>query len=185
MKKQLRLYLTGLVIIIFATASFAQNNCGTDFTLNSPNDDISGQALAYQADNLAANISITGNADVVLQGLTSVVLTDGFSVEEGSVLLAVNDCAVNNSNITEVFTFSIYPNPATDMLNISVEEAAFSKFVINVVNSLGQRVIKDNTVNITNGYIQIQIDISNLPMGSYFVQFSNTNSIFNREFVKL
>ena len=185
MKKQLKFCLVGLLTIIFVTASLAQNSCDTDFTLNSPGDDISEQSLIYQANNLEANIAIVGSANVTLQGVTGVLLTNGFSVEEGSTLLAINDCTVNNNNIAKGLEFSVYPNPATDLLIISIEKSIFSNIELSVSNSFGQQVISNKTVSSANGYSQIQIDISNLPTGSYFVRFFGDNHVLSKQFVKL
>ena len=70
--------------------------------------------------------------------------------------------------INPMTTARVYPNPATDMLNIEVNASQASEMSISVYNIMGQMVMNQN-VNLTTGINTKPISISNLTSGVYFV----------------
>lgn len=62
----------------------------------------------------------------------------------------------------------LYPNPASDMLNIEVNASQASEMSISIYNIMGQKVM-DQNVNITTGMNTRNINISDLNSGIYFV----------------
>jgi hypothetical protein len=62
----------------------------------------------------------------------------------------------------------VYPNPATDVLNIEVNASQASEMSINVYNIMGQNVMSKN-VNINTGMNTRSISTSELNSGIYFV----------------
>jgi hypothetical protein len=70
--------------------------------------------------------------------------------------------------VNPVTTARVYPNPATDMLNIEVNASQASEMSISVYNIMGQNVMNQN-VNITTGMNTRPINISDLNSGIYFV----------------
>ena len=74
----------------------------------------------------------------------------------------------------------VYPNPATDVLNINISNSSFKNSEVVVYNISGAEVIKTNMAN-TNA----QLNIETLSNGVYFVKVSNQNG-FNKtvKFVK-
>lgn len=74
--------------------------------------------------------------------------------------------------------FSIYPNPASTLLNFETK-AAIGVKSIDVYNTLGQLVIAiPNTENITS------IDVSDLKTGTYFIKVNTDKGTANSKFVK-
>ena len=80
---------------------------------------------------------------------------EGWGVEEQE--------AVNPMTATRV-----YPNPASDVLNIEVNASQASEMSISVYNIMGQNVMNQN-VNITTGVNTRSINTSELNSGIYFV----------------
>ncbi len=80
-----------------------------------------------------------------------------------NVIDNVEEQAVNPMTSTRV-----YPNPATDMLNIEVNASQASEMSINVYNIMGQNVMSKN-VNINTGINCPSISTSELSSGIYFV----------------
>ena len=80
---------------------------------------------------------------------------EGWGVEEQE--------AVNPMTATRV-----YPNPASDVLNIEVNASQASEMSISVYNIMGQNVMNQN-VNITTGVNTRSISTSELNSGIYFV----------------
>ena len=62
----------------------------------------------------------------------------------------------------------VYPNPATDVLNIEVSASQSSEMSINVYNLMGQKVMEKN-VNINMGINTPSISTADLTSGIYFV----------------
>lgn len=76
------------------------------------------------------------------------------------------------SNFTDLY-FDLYPNPATDIINVKTE---LSKFEIEIFNLLGQIVIKSSNDK--------EINISNLTEGAYLVRISSNNKTFTKKIIK-
>ena len=62
----------------------------------------------------------------------------------------------------------VYPNPATDVLNIEVNASQSSEMSISVYNIMGQKVM-DQNVMISTGINRPSINTSDLTSGIYFV----------------
>ncbi|MCR5038897.1 MAG: T9SS type A sorting domain-containing protein, partial [Bacteroidales bacterium] len=62
----------------------------------------------------------------------------------------------------------VYPNPATDVLNIEVNASQSSAMSINVFNIMGQKVMESN-VNINTGMNTPSISTADFASGIYFV----------------
>lgn len=79
------------------------------------------------------------------------------------------------SSIDENSTsFSIFPNPATTVLNVNAE----GYNTLEIVNLLGQ------TVYTANATSNMQINVSNLNNGVYFVRMNGENGTATQKFIK-
>ena len=74
----------------------------------------------------------------------------------------------------------VFPNPANELLNISLQNSAIQNCIIT--NALGQTVY--NSANEINGNHKIQLNISNLNQGVYFVKVRASNGSYNAKFIK-
>jgi hypothetical protein len=68
----------------------------------------------------------------------------------------------------EIASFSAYPNPATDIVNVSVSMANNGKASIALVNAMGQQVFAENH-ELASGSNTIRLNTSELPKGIYMV----------------
>ena len=90
----------------------------------------------------------------------------------------VSVCAGVSENYNSNNSISIFPNPASDKLNIQFtsDEKEFAK--AKIVNSVGQ-VVKEVELNNNT-----QINIEDLPSGIYFLNIKNGSSQdFNKRFI--
>ncbi|WP_291085088.1 T9SS type A sorting domain-containing protein, partial [Flavobacterium sp. BFFFF1] len=93
-----------------------------------------------------------------------------------------NNCSVDSACVlktdeVEVYKlFTIYPNPATDVLHVKSKENT-SITSLSVYNTLGQLII-----TVTNP--QQTIDVSELLSGNYFIKITSNKGIANARFVK-
>ena len=93
-------------------------------------------------------------------------LTENFQY---ACLIRPESLSINEQEaVNPITTTRVYPNPATDMLNIEVNASQASEMSINVYNIMGQNVMSKN-VNITTGMNTRPISISELNSGIYFV----------------
>lgn len=91
--------------------------------------------------------------------------------------LFIDDVTINaQSSVADhtTSTFSIYPNPATTVLNVNVE----GYNTLEIVNLLGQ------TVYTANATSNMQINVSNLNNGVYFVRMNGENGPATQRFIK-
>lgn len=87
----------------------------------------------------------------------------------------LNSLATGIDEIKEI-AFNIYPNPAVNEINISVEDNAQIDRV-NIYNQLGQKImLENNDVN--------TIDISALPKGIYIIELVSGASIVRKKLIK-
>lgn len=76
-------------------------------------------------------------------------------------------------------TFNLYPNPATDMINVAVPAGTVVKSVY-IVDALGHKTDYPNTVYGNN----IELNIANLAAGIYYMQLTTGDEIKHFKFVK-
>ena len=74
----------------------------------------------------------------------------------------------NHDAINPMTAVRVYPNPATDVLNIEVNASQSSVMSINVFNIMGQKVMESN-VNINTGMNTPSINTADFASGIYFV----------------
>jgi hypothetical protein len=67
----------------------------------------------------------------------------------------------------------IYPNPASDLLTIEASAVDGNVLSIEISNISGQ-VVMNKALNDFNGYAKVQLDISDLTKGVYFVKIFNS-----------
>jgi hypothetical protein len=84
-----------------------------------------------------------------------------------AALLSLYGLSVDNLRNNQIF--HIYPNPASDELNIKIESNLLgSQF--RIINTLGQEVRQGELSNLNS-----TIDISKLPKGSYTMLIGTEN----------
>ncbi len=84
---------------------------------------------------------------------------------------------------TEVMNFSLYPNPANKILNITIgDNQPNGKSTVSIINSSGAmvRAIKVNSRNKI-----VQLNVSSLTPGTYFIKIISGDKVRNKRFVKL
>jgi hypothetical protein len=74
---------------------------------------------------------------------------------------------------------SIYPNPASDLVTISNSQNV-QNATISIINSNGKTVMS----SANRSGRKLNVNISSLPPGSYFVQLLNNGKVSTLKFVK-
>ncbi len=88
-----------------------------------------------------------------------------------------------NNNDKSVLT-SIYPDPASNTLNVKIASSLNSKMSLVITDVNGKLLI--NNIVIPSGALS-QINISNLPAGTYFLKIISANIKENvvKKFIKM
>lgn len=79
---------------------------------------------------------------------------------------------------------NIYPNPASDLLNIFIEDKYTGKTEISLINELGQ-VVFTNSFDKTESVHEASIDFNNLSKGVYFLKINSDQKSITKKVMKL
>jgi len=94
----------------------------------------------------------------------------GIKINSDGIATAVDD-AENPS-----LEFSIYPNPASDMVNITINNITADNAQLSVYNYSGQ-LIEDRKLNLSAGNQLETINVAKYPTGFYFFQLTTDRGI--------
>jgi hypothetical protein len=104
----------------------------------------------------------------------SVILTQG--LQEKMVVLSINE----NGNTSE--KLHLYPNPASDILNMKFDEALPFETAVIIFDTKGNQVKRDIIETSTT---EKQLNLKNFPSGIYYLRLSGSNRVNVYKVVKL
>lgn len=88
-----------------------------------------------------------------------------------------NTFVVISEDSDEPSLVSVFPNPAIDQLTIQIEGNEAKEYSLTVYNMLGQVALCATANSDLNGYTQIQLDISSLSTGNYYLRIFNDDRL--------
>ncbi len=94
--------------------------------------------------------------------------------------------AVSNSVVainSDALQLEVSPNPATNYLNVQVDSSIQDDFTMNVLSLNGQ-LMQSRAWSLSSNN-SVDLDISDLPAGMYFIQLSNESYSTTTKWVKL
>ncbi|MFN4233824.1 MAG: T9SS type A sorting domain-containing protein [Bacteroidia bacterium] len=95
-------------------------------------------------------------------------------IKTDSMGCIVSGCAVGIREIEEELSFYVYPNPASNVLNISLRNDIGEPLQIKLLDIRGKEIFSEN--HSFTGDILLQKDIGNLNAGLYFISIQTNNS---------
>ena len=124
---------------------------------------------------ISRHITAVLAAVVMLMGIagSATAQPEGLKVTVGVGVLRPDDRHANfynGSPQNENTVVRMYPNPASNVLNIALEGSEVNEVVI--IDIYGKTVVRNNVADGTNS-----LDISSLPAGMYFVQLRADNAV--------
>ena len=139
------------------------------------------QQLSHQVLVPAAGLITTGTINYSQTiGETAVeIMSSGFILTQGFQqpgMLNTGDTPPAGTGV------NVYPNPATDFVNVKLFGDVARKFRIEIINISGTTVSSTTMDFITQYYYIQQIDVSRLAIGFYFVRVTSDDSIIKRTF---
>jgi hypothetical protein len=114
--------------------------------------------------NTASGISISwtlGETIIPTYSSGGLILTHGF--QQQLIITTIEE------NLETMVTVTVYPNPASDIVNIKFEEALDEEVNLTLINTQGKLV---KTVVIEATTIEKQINLQDLPSGMYYIKLT-------------
>jgi hypothetical protein len=81
--------------------------------------------------------------------------------------------------------FTAYPNPTTDILNLTVDYTTDAKVTMKIYTPMGQLVRDLGNLDLSNGKQTAQIQVTDLSSGNYMLELRNKNSVTALPFTKM
>jgi hypothetical protein len=89
-----------------------------------------------------------------------------------------------NAQTAPVFTIgNVYPNPATNMVNIPVSMKNSAGVTVKVVDVMGKTVTVENNTMLPAGQNLLSLSVNNLTKGIYFCQVTANGQTVNKKIV--
>ncbi len=106
--------------------------------------------------------------------------TGGFVGVDRFNIIIDNNAPVNTDEAVLESSITLFPNPATDLLNIAIDQPIDEKVTLNIVDVTG-RLLSQRQFNFIHD--NIEINTSGFAGGIYFVNFQLTDTILTKRFV--
>ena len=137
-----------------------------------------GTIIAGQGSNQVTVLWGNPGSGTVLVTETSAAGCSGISA---LLSVAISECTgLTENGISEL---NVYPNPASDHLNVAIGFNFNVNFRVMIYNQQGQ-VVYNSFVNTSSAGISETIDISELAPGIYTIQLVSMDKIYSKVFVK-
>ena len=156
---------------------------------NQQNGSLQGVATPFVLKFLAKNPSEDINSSVSIRSLMDASHKDGdhfnINLSTGMIVLSYR---ANNPNIviaTEP-TVTLYPNPASSIINMSIDLLPKTKMNASIYNNIGRLVVNvgDFTSDEFNLNHKETVDVGNLMSGVYYIILSGYNKKITKPFIK-
>lgn len=141
--------------------------------------------MAVNAQSIQNNNSIgdLNNNEVVIYEMNSQM--DDTQTEDGLVLVLAFDNGSNVSGISLIdgdMTIKSYPNPTTDFLMVEIENYSviIDDIQFSIYNINGQQIGNWELVEAFSSGNSYQLNIANIPNGTYVLQIRSNNTSLNQ-----
>lgn len=111
----------------------------------------------------------------LIEGTYTVTITNGSGCVENLVAVIDDPCTTVGMTEQTELTFSMFPNPATNELTITGEDANGDILIYNSVGQIVHRMNRTST--------QQRLDLSNLSDGQYFVSIRNEDRVVTKQLI--
>lgn len=155
---------------------------------------VGGRTLLEHTDTIAgAQMSITfvwkaptkNSGQVRFYGVVNAVNGDGTSANDKTsspIMIGLAE-SLNTPYLTKENKFSIYPNPASAMLNIKRQATDNGSYEMQIINNSGQIVNTTNT-EVNNGVLEHSVNTSSLASGLYMLRVAHNEEQQVMPFIK-
>ena len=140
------------------------------------------QIVSQSATSIVAIVASNRPPDVNFNPAENrvVVLNGDGQASSAAVLIVTTGVSVLDNTLPG---FSVYPSPVHDVMTIHGGFERSSNVVISINNILGQRVVSFTDEQVSGAYSR-QLNVSNLPVGSYIVEITDGARRFVQKVIK-
>jgi hypothetical protein len=125
-------------------------------------------------------VEITG----MEQGVRWVTISEENPVSTGNDFEVGEDGIVNGiTELTSGNSFQVYPNPASNMLNVYVDASTAFEAQLTMSGSTGKTIFMKKQA-VAAGAQQIELNVSDLPAGMYFLQIATKRGVMTKKVLK-
>ncbi|MDP4266312.1 MAG: T9SS type A sorting domain-containing protein [Bacteroidota bacterium] len=174
------------VVLTINTPCTISVNAGPDLTINN------GQSITLKA-NATGGLAYsykwnTGDttSSITVKPSNSyyyyVTVKEGKCTATDYVFIKVNTVGINENYIPFTESIVIFPNPATNKINIMFGKPIDNDLNLRILNYIGETVGK--AIIKTTSYPSYKLNTSELPHGLYYIEFENKELHFVRKFIK-
>jgi hypothetical protein len=105
------------------------------------------------------------------------VLGSANSTLDTSVGVGVTHLGKNGFGLNQMMLFSGFPNPTSDVFNLSISMADASEIEVQITDINGKMVDKVNGGKLKRGLSEIHLNLGHLSNGTYFLQAKNQSNL--------
>jgi hypothetical protein len=144
-------------------------------------------ALAYMW-NFGDGVKVTQKSPVHAYALSGDYLVQLIAInhtcKNDTVQQWISIKITGKEDIDQNFELALYPNPADDLLNIRWPYPLDGELQVGIY-SLQGRLIRNRIFGDVSSAQILQLNIGDLPKGSYFVRMIHSDQVFHLRFMKL
>ncbi|MBK9045617.1 MAG: T9SS type A sorting domain-containing protein [Bacteroidetes bacterium] len=129
------------------------------------------------SNELSQGIIALSNGDIICSGGTD------------SMGLLVKFCGLGNNttsiseNSSSLDSFTMFPNPVSEFLDLTFEATATKPYTISIYNLEGQKIFNKKHDITHIGTQQLHINLNNLSNGLYFIHLENGKKLITEKFI--
>ncbi|MBP7809403.1 MAG: T9SS type A sorting domain-containing protein [Bacteroidia bacterium] len=105
------------------------------------------------------------------------------SLHSYSVIWSINNSSTGIIDVKAQMEYSIFPNPASNFINLKYNLLQSASIVIAVIDANGKTVIRKNLGKQDPSEYLHEIDVQDLSQGNYFLSIQIDNKTYNNQFV--
>jgi len=94
-----------------------------------------------------------------------------------------NQGFVGTNTVDELNSISVFPNPVSSELNVSVDLNESATVNVDVTNVTGQTVLSKGAIEMNSGSSNLTFDVSSFTNGIYFVNMKTAEGVVSQKFV--
>lgn len=142
-----------------------------------------GQSIDRQVISSYGNLSSATSATVGEGVIATLTVSGMYTLNQGFQQAPKNTGTSLRDQEIEV-SYQLYPNPASEGLNIELKTTGSTELALRIVNNLGQ-ILRESKAAF-NGKKSIQFELGDLPSGFYILALVDMQSKYtqNIEFIK-